>query len=148
MHLPHTTGERQLMFKVDDGFYDHPKVRSIPRGAARDAAVALWTLAGSWCDKHKKDGMLPADQVEELHCKRKAAEWLVAAQLWHASGHDCPTCPTIPPGHYIFHDWTQCNETKAQIDTRREKNRRRMQKWRNGGTEPDANVHDMFGGGA
>jgi hypothetical protein len=79
------------MFKVDDGFYDHPKVRSIPRGAARDAAVALWTLAGSWCDKHKKDGMLPADQVEELHCKRKAAEWLVAAQLWHASGPDHPT---------------------------------------------------------
>ncbi|STD70923.1 Uncharacterised protein [Corynebacterium ulcerans] len=30
-------------FKVDDGFYDHPKFLDVP-----NAAVGLWVKAGAW----------------------------------------------------------------------------------------------------
>lgn len=30
-------------FKVDDGFYDHPKVDQLP-----NAAVGLWVKCGAW----------------------------------------------------------------------------------------------------
>lgn len=78
------------MFKVDDGFYDSIKVKSIPRGAARKGALALWTLAGSWSDKHSQDGFIPATQIEELHCSAKDAQWLVASTLWHDIDNPCP----------------------------------------------------------
>lgn len=129
-----------MTFKVDDGFYDSLKVKSIPRGAARKGAIALWTLAGSWSDKHSQDGLIPADQVEELHCSTKDAKWLVAAALWHDTDNPCPRdpddpkkpCPPCPPGHYLFHDYDDWNEMKIEKDKRKAKNRERMRKLRTG----------------
>jgi hypothetical protein len=37
-------------FKVDDSFYDHPKVFDLP-----DSAVALWTRAGCWSARNYID---------------------------------------------------------------------------------------------
>lgn len=131
------------MFKVDDGFYDSLKVKSIPRGTARKGAVALWTLAGSWSDKHSQDGLIPVAQVEELGCSRKDGEWLVAAELWHDNGHPCPRglddvrkpCPEVPRGYYLFHDYSDWNELKVDKDKRKAKTRERMRRLRNGGGE-------------
>lgn len=140
------------MFKVDDGFYDHPKVRSIPRGAPRKGAVTLWTLAGSWCDRYLTDGLVPSHQIGELGATRREAEWLVAAQLWHEPGHDCDSCPDVPTGHFLYHDWPQCNDLKVDVEKRRGKARERMRKLRNGEStkpdphdEPGADVREMFG---
>lgn len=133
------------MFKVDDGFYDHPKVRSIPRGTSRKGSVALWTLAGSWCDRYLTDGLVPAHQVEEFGATRKDADWLVAAGLWHVAGHACD-CPDVPTGHFLYHDWTQCNDLKIDVEKRRGKARDRMRRLRNGDTHPtnpDTNVHHL-----
>lgn len=135
------------MFKVDDGFYDHPKVRSIPRGAMRKGAVTLWTMAGSWCARYLTDGLLPAYQVDELGGIVKEADWLVAAQLWHEPGHDCEKCPPVPTGHYLYHDWPQCNDLKVDVEKRRDKARDRMRKLRNGdhkADEPTAGVRGLF----
>jgi hypothetical protein len=41
-------------FKIDDSFYDHPKVFDAP-----DCAVALWTRAGTWSARNLTDGFVP-----------------------------------------------------------------------------------------
>ncbi|WP_375483278.1 hypothetical protein [uncultured Jatrophihabitans sp.] len=128
------------MFRVDDGFYDSLKVKSIPRGAARKGAIALWTFAGSWSDKHSQDGLIPAGQVEELGGTRKEADWLLTSELWHDENHPCPRdpddekkpCPPVPRGYYLFHDYGDWNDLKIDKDKRRAATRERMRKLRNG----------------
>lgn len=131
------------MFRVDDGFYDSLKVKAIPRGPARKAAIALWTLAGSWSDKHSQDGLIPASQIEELGHTRKEAQWLVSSELWHDVDHPCPrdpsddkkSCPPVPAGYFLFHDYGDWNDLKVDKDKRRAKTRERMKRLRNGGDE-------------
>lgn len=128
------------MFKVDDGFYDSPKVKSIPRGAARKGAVALWTLAGAWSDRWSQDGLIPAVQVIELGHTAKDAQWLVASSLWHDADTPChrdpddmkKPCPSVPPGYFLFHDYPDFNDLKIDKDKRKVKARERMRKLRNG----------------
>ena len=134
-------------FKVDDGFYDHPKVRSLPRGPVRKGAVSLWLLAGSWCSRYLKDGLIPSHQIEEFGSSRKDAEALVAAVLWHAPGHDCDRCPDVPRGHYLYHEWPEHQPLKDEVERRQAANRERMRKRRGGDVtprEPKADVHAMF----
>lgn len=122
-----------VWFLVDDGFYDHPKVKAIPRGNARKGAIALWTQAGSWNANYRSDGLIPMSQVEELHCSDKDAQALIDARLWHGPGYDCPDpkCTPVPPGHYGFHQWTGNGQrTRDQIEHDREKNRQRQSRHR------------------
>ena len=42
-------------FKVDDGFYDHPKVLE-----AGNAAVGLWLRCATWSARQLTDGHVPA----------------------------------------------------------------------------------------
>lgn len=131
------------MFRVDDGFYDSLKVKSIPRGSARKGAIALWTLAGSWSDKHSQDGLIPASQVAELHCAPADARWLVASTLWHDHDNPCPRdpddehkpCPPVPKGYYLFHDYPDFNDTKVDKEKRKAATRERMRRLRNGGSD-------------
>ena len=101
-------------FKVDDSFHGHPKVKRIPR-SARKAAVALWTLAGSYCSFHLTDGHLLADDVLDNGGSTKDAEQLVAVGLWHSHGHNCDRCPDVPEGEYLFHDWLDYNPSREQV---------------------------------
>ena len=139
------------MFKVDDGFYDHPKVRAIPRGNVRKGAVSLWALAGSWADRYLTDGLIPAHQVPEFGATTKEAAALVVVGLWHDSGHACDRCPPVPSGHYLYHEWDQCNDLKVDVEKRRSKARDRMRKLRAGELgKPDqsGNVRDLFADGS
>jgi hypothetical protein len=87
-------------FKVDDGFYDHPKVADLP-----DSAVALWTRAASYCMKHLTDGAVPrriarrfVDNFEE------STAALVKSGLWEEDGTD-----------YQFHDWADYQPTREEL---------------------------------
>lgn len=77
-------------FKVDDSFYDHPKVFDAP-----DCAVALWTRAGTWSARNLTDGFVPAGMPARL-CDDPdtAVKELVRRGLW-----------TRTSGGYRFHDW-------------------------------------------
>lgn len=68
-------------FKVDDGFYSHEKVVSIPRGV-RAEAIGTWTLCGTWSAAKDRDGFVPAHMIEELGASSAGAEALVSAGLW------------------------------------------------------------------
>lgn len=90
-------------FKVDDGFYDNPKVVGIPH-----EAIALWLLAGTWASKQLTDGSVPAAMVGRLGCSLDAAEALVEAGLWDRFN-----------GDYQFHDWDDYQPTRADVEERR-----------------------------
>lgn len=79
-----------MWFKVDDGFYDHPKIFDAP-----DCALALWVRAGSWSARNGTDGVVPANLPARL-CDDPdtAVRELLARGMWQRTR-----------GGYLFHDW-------------------------------------------
>ena len=77
-------------FKVDDSFYDHPKVFD-----ASDCALALWARAGSWSARSLTDGFVPTGMPARL-CDDPdtAVAELLRRGLWERA-----------QGGYRFHDW-------------------------------------------
>jgi hypothetical protein len=107
-------------FRVDDGWYSHPKTLHVGL-----AARGLWASCGSWCGKQENDGVVPevvlpmcAPRVP-LSTLRKLAAELVAAGLWE-----------VVPGGWLFHDWEVMQPTRAEKDAERAENRRRQAEWR------------------
>lgn len=97
-------------FKVDDGFYDHPKVVDLPPEAA-----GLWVLAGSYCARHLTDGGVPRSRVARLGATESVAAELVAAGLWDET-----------PEGYQFHDWSEYQPLRASIVEERRRAQERM----------------------
>jgi hypothetical protein len=73
-------------FKIDDSFYDHPKVFDAP-----DCAVALWTRAGTWSARNLTDGFVPTGMPARL-CDDPdtAVKELVRRGLWLRDGRRLP----------------------------------------------------------
>lgn len=90
-------------FKVDDGFYDNPKVVGLSH-----EAVALWLLGGTWASKQLTDGSVPSRMIARLGCTFDAAEELVDVGLWDRIN-----------GDYEFHDWEDYQPTRAVVEERR-----------------------------
>lgn len=91
-------------FKVDDGFWSHPKVLTLS-----DQAVALWVRAGSYCGKHLTDGYVSSEILRWLTSSNTAAAELVAAGLWD----------NLVDG-YQFHDWCAYQDTRDAVEKRRQ----------------------------
>ncbi|MFE3572413.1 hypothetical protein ACFXON_23635, partial [Bacillus subtilis] len=100
-------------FKVDDGFWSHPKV-----AALSDAAVALWVRAGSYSCQHLTDGHVARSVLRMLGEASAVAE-LVECGLWMEVA-----------GGYEFHDWAEYQETGEAVKRRREQARDRQRKAR------------------
>lgn len=99
--------------KVDDGFYSHAKVLSIPR-AQRAEALGTWVLCGTWCADKLTDGRVPAHMVEELGGSIEGAEALVVVRLWRRVRDS-----------FVFVNWTEWQYSREQIETNRESERKR-----------------------
>ncbi len=93
-------------FKVDDSFYDHPKVFDAP-----DCAVALWTRAGCWAARNLTEGFVPSSLPARL-CgdPDTAIADLLRRGLWLRAS-----------GGYRFHDWTTYQPSAEQVRDLREK---------------------------
>lgn len=93
-------------FKVDDSFYDHPKVFDAP-----DCAVALWTRAGTWSARNLTDGFVPAGMPARL-CDDPdtAVKELVRRGLWSRTS-----------GGYRFHDWAHYQPSRDAVEDLRAK---------------------------
>ena len=76
-------------FKVDDGFYDHPKVDQLP-----NAAVGLWVKCGAWCARYNTYGHITKTVIKRLGGTPKQIQALVSAGLWEETA-----------GGYQFHEW-------------------------------------------
>lgn len=87
-------------FKIDDGFWSHPKILELS-----DAAVALWVRAGSYCAGHLTDGVVKRSTLRMLGADRDAATELVLAGLWD----------TNSDGVWSFHDWEDYQPTREEV---------------------------------
>lgn len=93
-------------FKVDDSFYDHPKVFDAP-----DCAVALWTRAGTWSARNLTDGFVPAGMPARLCDDHDTAvRELLQRGLWSRS-----------KGGYQFHGWRDYQPTSEEVKGLRSK---------------------------
>lgn len=103
-------------FKVDDKLHSHNKIRKVL--AEDPAALALWTVAGSWSSDNLSDGFVPDHQLPWLlpSGAEKLAQTLVAARLWRRVR-----------GGYQFHEWTadgdgtKRNPSKEEVEAERKR---------------------------
>lgn len=117
-------------FKVDDGFWSHPKTATLS-----DAAVALWLRAGAYSCQHLTDGVIEKPVLRFVGAEGAAAE-LVDAGLWldHPEG-------------WAFHDWSDYQPTKADVEAERAAARERMRERRRNkrgkfeGSSPEQPAH-------
>lgn len=127
-------------FKVDDSFHAHPKVL-----ATEPAALGLWVIAGAWSSANLTDGFVPTMALTRLlPGSDELARTLVTAGLWRRT-----------KGGYQFHDWSEYQPSKDDVEAERKSARDRMRKLReqrkgaaqgvNGSGEHQANVRANFG---
>jgi hypothetical protein len=113
-----------VRFQVDSDFYDHPKTIGMS-----DAAVALWTRAGSYSAAKLTDGFI-AEHVLALLSRspEEACEELVSRGLWRRTKDG-----------FKFHQWDHRNLTKSRVEAEREDARTRKRKQR-GKNDTSANA--------
>jgi len=123
-------------FRVDDSFSDHPKVEALLAGGRSDAAIALWTLAGSWCAKHLTDGQIPASKVARLGVSshRAASAELVRVGLWIVAGDG-----------FAFHQWGERQPSREAVTEKRKAGAARTARSRAGSVTRDKGVGNALG---
>lgn len=102
-------------FKVDDSFYDHPKIESLPM-----AARGLWVTAGTWCAKQLTDGVISAKKVRAIGGTKAQIRALVESGLWVESIGDRGSI------YYSFHDWFDMQPSRDQVRENRQNAQRRQ----------------------
>ncbi|KAA0916442.1 hypothetical protein [Dietzia sp. ANT_WB102] len=100
-------------FKVDDGFWSHPKVLTMSA-----EATSLWVRAGTYSCQHLTDGYIATGLLQVLGSEDAARE-LVGNGLWLEAD-----------GGYEFHDWDDYQETSETVKRRREQARERQRRFR------------------
>lgn len=100
--------------KLDDGFYDHPKVEDLTL-----AAVGLWTLCASYCGKHLSNGYVSYARVSRLGGTDDLIDELVDAGLWEHTDRGIQ-----------FHDWDKYQPTRQSVEDKRAQDRERQRKYR------------------
>ncbi|QXU53629.1 HNH endonuclease domain-containing protein [Rhodococcus sp. LW-XY12] len=120
-----------MFFQCDDQLPTSRKHRELIEQVLHNrldgiAAIGLWTMAGTDCQAAGGDGVVKrADTIRIMLDPRVAdhlAAQLVAVGLWHAPGHDCPRCPPVADGTYLFHDWFDLGyDPAAKVDITRRK---------------------------
>lgn len=101
--------------KVDDGFYDHPKVDDAPL-----SAIGLWVRCGSYTANKLLDGRVSRIVVRRLGGRVSDVDALVASGLW---------LPTADG--FVMHDFHDYNPTAEQVRRKREADRRRKARHEN-----------------
>lgn len=119
-------------FKVDDGFYTHPKVMAIPRGE-RMACIGLWLTAGVWSAQQLTDGFVPFYMLEEWGAATDYGNTLCHVGLWQyvpeVSQRDNLGQDGTVPG-YQFHDWKEYQPQRSEVEQKRNEERQRKAEWR------------------
>lgn len=114
-----------VWFRVDDNLAFHPKVMQ-----AQNPAMGLWVRAGSWAAQQLTDGVVPQEIAKNIGGKREI-DRLVDNGLW------------LPvDSGFVFHQWTERNPSRSQIESRRASGAKRLQRWREQHERGDEPPHD------
>ncbi|GHH57435.1 hypothetical protein [Lentzea cavernae] len=108
-------------FRIDDKFAEHPKVRRLAKD--RVPAVGLWTLCGVWCADNTTDGFVPTEVVRRHDPRLRLAKRLVEVRLWHEVEREGEV-------GFEFHQWSEHQPTKEEIDEKRRKTAAKVKAWR------------------
>lgn len=123
-----------VWFKVDDGFWSHPKVVELS-----PEAVALWVRAGSYAAQHLTDGAVTLGTLRMLGAGRETADELVLSGLWDH----------VDTRTWAFHDWAEYQPASIATKERREElSRARSEagkkgaeaRWKQGDSKADGNL--------
>lgn len=122
-------------FAVDDKFHNHRKVLRLRRSKHYSTALALWTLAGSWCTAQEQErftGQVPLDVLATFGLPDwfEATEALVNVTLWERPDDE----------HIDFHDWDEWNGIGGKEYRSKEQTRLRQQAHRK--KKCDSGKHD------
>ena len=101
-------------FKVDDNFYDHPKVDELSL-----EAVGIWLLCGTYSARHLTDGFIPTRRAYRMGADEHVLEELTESGLWHEV-----------EGGYQFHNWAEYQPTRDSVEESRKKERDRKREYR------------------
>jgi len=106
-------------FMVDDKLHSHMKA-----ARAGAEAMGLWVLAGSWAADQLTDGFIPDYMALRLDSKAKRhAASLVAAGFWVVAEREGER-------GWQFHEWTDFQPTKEEVEVKRAAARDRMKRVR------------------
>jgi hypothetical protein len=109
--------------KLDDNFYDHPKVISVWK--RNPGAVGLHCRALTYCARHLTDGVLSVAAVEALSPDQRdrvgQIEALVEERAWYWDE---------ARSVYVIHDFLDYHPTKGEREAERKKERERKRKER------------------
>lgn len=102
-------------FKVDDSFYDHPKVEQLSL-----AARGLWVTAGTYAARHLTDGFVPDSIINRAgRGVASATRELYSVGMW------------LPEkGGIRFHDWDQFQPSRESVEADRLRTKERQKAWR------------------
>ena len=110
--------------KIDDQFYDHPKVACMDE-TLRLPAVGLYVFALCWANARLTDGFIPESQVSRLvgdismllprGTAQPLVDVLVDVGLWE-----------VVDGGYLIHDYLDYQASKKQVEEERGRARERM----------------------
>lgn len=108
--------------KIDDGFYQHPKlVRAGPVG------MALQIAALCYCNRNLTDGYLPEEAVPLLIAGgMEVVPKMLELGLWGEV-----------VGGYRVHDYLEYQPSREQVEAARKANAERVRRWRNGSSNGD-----------
>lgn len=99
-------------FRVDDGFYDHPKSH------AAGPAVALWLRAGCWSARQLTDGFIPRRVLRTIRGGTPA----MAARLVEARAYPGGAGLWLPTADgWQFHDWFDWQPSRKKVEEERVK---------------------------
>ena len=107
--------------KLDDSLIDHRKIFIAGEAIGKNGpglALALFTIALLWTNKHLTDGHIPVSIVKSFpHVDNPAAvaDALVKAGLWERNGN----------GEFLIHDFGDFNPSAAAIKRKRKEDRLR-----------------------
>lgn len=106
--------------RIDDGFYDHPKV--IQLAEKQPAAGFLHVRAIAYCSKHLTDGLISKSMVASLVPVQRDRDEQIAALfetgLWFQNEE-------TGPDHYGIHHYLDYQPSKDEVAEKRRKDRER-----------------------
>lgn len=110
-------GRRMSWAKFDDLYDDNKKIKRAWRSSR--GAVALHAMAITYCARHELDGVIDVDWLIDKLPKAAERKKILATLIEHK------LFEIVDDEHYRVHDYLEYNQSRADAEGRRERDRQR-----------------------